>query len=207
MNNICGDGHLWIGVEECDDSNRTEGDGCTPGCVAEFCGDGVVQTGIGEECEGGSQNCTTSCGSSGTQICQSTSCTWTTCDPPSETCNGEDDDCDGNIDTVGCLVDIWRLRMGGEHYYAFHGFEGSVETTGVEDWDVQQQGTLAGPDVAYAEREKVKDTAKRAWAFFHDVRRGTPSGQFSADWELAGDPSVHMRLTMLQPADAELIMA
>ncbi len=110
-------------------------------------------------------------------------------------------------ESASCLVDIWRIRMGGEHYYAFHGFEGGVQTTGVEDWEVQQQGTLAGPDVAYAEREKVEDTAKRAWAFLHDVRRGTPSGQFSADWQMADDPDVHIRLTMLQPADAELIMA
>jgi len=101
-------------------------------------------------------------------------------------------------ESASCLVDIWRIRMGSEHYYAFHGFEGGVQTTGIEDWEVQQQGTLAGPDVAYAEREKVKDAAKSAWAFLHDVRRGTPSGQFSADWELGEDPSVHVRLTVQQ---------
>jgi len=121
MNNVCGDGHLWIGVEGCDDGNSSSGDGCTTGCVVEYCGDGVIQAGIGEECEGGSpgQTCTTTCGSSGTQTCQAATCTWTACTPPSETCNAADDDCDGDIDTVSCLVDVWRFYNPGtgDHMY------------------------------------------------------------------------------------------
>jgi hypothetical protein len=53
-------------------------------------------------CAGTSAACTTSCGSSGTRSC-STACTWNPCIPPSETCNGRDDDCDGLTDeTSGC---------------------------------------------------------------------------------------------------------
>jgi len=119
--NVCGDGHLWIGVEECDDGNTATGDGCTAGCVAEFCGDGVVQAGLGEQCEGGgqSQACTASCGTTGSQTCQGASCTWTTCAPPAETCNAVDEDCDGVIDTVSCLTEVWRFYHAGtgDHMY------------------------------------------------------------------------------------------
>ncbi len=41
--------------------------------------------------------CTTSCGSIGWGSCSST-CTWETCTPPHETCDGVDNDCDGTVD-------------------------------------------------------------------------------------------------------------
>src|SRR5262249_37859019 len=54
--NVCGDGHKWAGVEQCDDGNTKSNDGCSgtedpnvPACHIEFCGDGVVQT--GEMCD------------------------------------------------------------------------------------------------------------------------------------------------------------
>jgi cysteine-rich repeat protein len=46
----CGNGVINPG-EECDDDNIVDGDGCTSTCVAEICGDGVTQPGIGEECD------------------------------------------------------------------------------------------------------------------------------------------------------------
>lgn len=46
---------------------------------------------------GASRGCTTSCGSGGTQTCSS-SCAWGSCVPPTESCNGSDDDCDGAVD-------------------------------------------------------------------------------------------------------------
>ena len=49
---LCGDGVLSDG-EECDDSNRRDNDGCSSTCALEIgiCGDGVVQTLLGEQCE------------------------------------------------------------------------------------------------------------------------------------------------------------
>ncbi len=46
---------------------------------------------------GTTETCSTSCGSTGTRSCSST-CTWGTCTPPVETCNGLDDDCDSMTD-------------------------------------------------------------------------------------------------------------
>lgn len=50
----CGDGIKKEG-EECDDGNRLEGDGCSAFCMLEAgtCGDGMIQTLLGEQCEPG----------------------------------------------------------------------------------------------------------------------------------------------------------
>ncbi|MBN1770549.1 MAG: putative metal-binding motif-containing protein [Deltaproteobacteria bacterium] len=42
-------------------------------------------------------SCTTTCGSTGSRTC-SGSCSWGVCNPPAETCNGTDDDCDTSCD-------------------------------------------------------------------------------------------------------------
>ncbi len=49
---FCGNGTLEVS-EECDDRNRREGDGCNSTCLLEIgiCGDGVVQSLLGEQCE------------------------------------------------------------------------------------------------------------------------------------------------------------
>ncbi|MBT4120030.1 MAG: DUF4215 domain-containing protein [Candidatus Peribacter sp.] len=49
---ICGNGALEE-QEECDDGNRRDGDGCNTTCLLEIgiCGDGVVQSLLGEQCE------------------------------------------------------------------------------------------------------------------------------------------------------------
>jgi cysteine-rich repeat protein len=49
---ICGDG-LRTGEEECDDGNRDNLDGCSAYCQYEvgFCGDGILQELLGEQCE------------------------------------------------------------------------------------------------------------------------------------------------------------
>jgi hypothetical protein len=46
---------------------------------------------------GSTGSCTTGCGSTGTRTCTA-ACEWGDCTPPSEACNGEDDDCDGSVD-------------------------------------------------------------------------------------------------------------
>lgn len=57
----CGDGYL-ADAEECDDHNRTAGDGCSPSCRLEYCGDYAL--GLGEDCDDGpygSSGCTGDC--------------------------------------------------------------------------------------------------------------------------------------------------
>ncbi len=92
----CGDGIVQAG-EECDDGNSVETDGCLPTCTAARCGDHVVEAGV-EECDGEpDRTCATDCGTTGTQAC--VDCGWSAaCTPPAETCNGSDDDCDGDAD-------------------------------------------------------------------------------------------------------------
>ena len=80
---------------------------CEGDCPAE-CGDGDVTH--DEQCEpGDSDTCTTSCASTGSLTCED--CRWSGCAPPEESCNGLDDDCDGDEDesfdcalgeTAGC---------------------------------------------------------------------------------------------------------
>ena len=84
---------------------HTCGDTCAWGsCVppGEVCNglddDCVLGPDNGFDCVRGSTgSCTTSCGSTGTQTCGDT-CTWGSCVPPAEVCNGLDDDCDGRVD-------------------------------------------------------------------------------------------------------------
>jgi hypothetical protein len=54
---------------------------------------------------GSSGFCTTSCATTGSHTCSS-SCAWGSCNPPTEICNGLDDDCDTVIDeTFACIRD------------------------------------------------------------------------------------------------------
>jgi cysteine-rich repeat protein len=54
---ICGNGVLEP-PEECDDQNRRDEDGCTSTCLLEIgiCGDGIVQSLLGEQCEQSTHN-------------------------------------------------------------------------------------------------------------------------------------------------------
>jgi cysteine-rich repeat protein len=60
--NRCGNGVVEAS-EQCDDGNQTSEDGCTPECISEFCGDGVVQSGLGEVCDDGNSNPDDACDS------------------------------------------------------------------------------------------------------------------------------------------------
>jgi cysteine-rich repeat protein len=51
----CGNGAI-DGSEECDDGNQSSEDGCSSECVTEFCGDNIVQAGLGEVCDDGNQD-------------------------------------------------------------------------------------------------------------------------------------------------------
>ncbi|MBI2377065.1 MAG: Ig-like domain-containing protein [Deltaproteobacteria bacterium] len=56
----CGNSELDAG-ESCDDGNIVSGDGCSSACVTEFCGDGVVQAGLGEVCDDGNTSNSDAC--------------------------------------------------------------------------------------------------------------------------------------------------
>ncbi len=81
--------------------------------TGEICGnlrddncDGRIDEGCSSSTDctrGASIACPTSCGSSGSQVCAADGHSYGACMPPSESCNGRDDDCDGIIDD-GCAV-------------------------------------------------------------------------------------------------------
>ena len=53
---VCGDGHLWVGHEVCDDGNTADGDDCRGDCGQDLsdCGNGSPDP--GEACDDGAQN-------------------------------------------------------------------------------------------------------------------------------------------------------
>lgn len=100
VSDICGDG-ISGSTEECDDANIVSEDGCSGVCKLEYCGDLVVQAGLGEQCDEGSSGGTTC-----SNVCQTITAepepvaTETVCD------DGLDDDSDGTIDCadLDCAV-------------------------------------------------------------------------------------------------------
>jgi len=52
---ICGNG-IKEKDEECDDGNLMNEDGCSSACLIEYCGDGIIQSGLGEECDNKEEN-------------------------------------------------------------------------------------------------------------------------------------------------------
>lgn len=102
---VCGDGHVWVGHEVCDDGNTFSGDGCREDCLQDelACGDGVMDPLNDEACDGASldgQTCESLSLGTGSLACDA-DCTFNTngCIPvdcgngTTETVNGEE--CDG----------------------------------------------------------------------------------------------------------------
>ncbi|WP_373049237.1 DUF4215 domain-containing protein [Vulgatibacter sp.] len=58
--NVCGDGVVSAGVDECDDANDDEGDACLPTCTLDRCGDGIVHADT-EECDDGNEDESDAC--------------------------------------------------------------------------------------------------------------------------------------------------
>jgi cysteine-rich repeat protein len=52
---VCGNG-IKEPPEQCDDGNTNNNDECSSTCKLEVCGDGIIQNGIGEQCEGSNLN-------------------------------------------------------------------------------------------------------------------------------------------------------
>jgi cysteine-rich repeat protein len=139
----CGN-HVLEDGEECDDGNAVAQDGCSPACRNEYCGDGIVQTLLGEVCEGHrSYTCQTPVGYNGTTRC--TGCDYSPCAPTEwcgdgivqaaagEQCDGAQvSDCtiDGYGGTRSCQACAWGACVARE----FCG-DGIVQTAAGEQCD------------------------------------------------------------------------
>jgi len=101
---LCGNGTVDIDENgifadaECEDSNLTSGDGCSSICQPEYCGDGITQAGLGEQCDDSGESAT----------CDA-NCTFVSCgDGDTNTTVGEEcDDGGGNSNTTpdACRTD------------------------------------------------------------------------------------------------------
>ena len=113
-------------------------------------------------------------------------------------------------------VDVFRVVGGAEHAFSFHGPQGEpVRECG--PLVAQGRGTLAGPDVKFAEFYDKPFTSRykgSGFMYLYDIERGPAGERFALDWPAvdtwgyrAGKPGqVHMRWTMLAP-DGELVLA
>lgn len=115
---VCGNGTQETG-EQCDDGNVISNDGCSSICKTESCGDGIVQSGLNEECDGtnlNSSTCATLGFSTGTLTCSSlckfnkSNCS-TPAPTPTPVCgdgvvqSGLGEECDGsNLNGSSCLT-------------------------------------------------------------------------------------------------------
>lgn len=118
------------------------------------------------------------------------------------------------------FVDLFRVKGGKEHHYSFHSAEGDVETQGLK-MVREERGTLAGPDVAFAqfERKTQKTTTPGlGFQFLRDVRRDlAPCECWSVTWKVKdtwnvlrkgkrAETDVRVRFTMVGDHD-EVILA
>jgi cysteine-rich repeat protein len=109
----CGNG-IVEGLEECDDGNNVDSDGCSRNCLNEFCGDGVVQADnpLAESCDNGSV-----CSQDGRGCREDTDCRFCGVvpgtNPPVKRCGGMGSDptiCETDADCVNsaytCVYDV-----------------------------------------------------------------------------------------------------
>ncbi|MBU4512413.1 DUF4215 domain-containing protein [Patescibacteria group bacterium] len=90
----CGDGTVDEGDEECDDSNTSDGDGCSASCAIEaFCGDGNLDA--GEECDDGNNDNWDGCSGGCLVEVPEPACGDSNLDPGEDCDDGNNDDGDG----------------------------------------------------------------------------------------------------------------
>ncbi|NQT12013.1 MAG: hypothetical protein HQ582_04660, partial [Planctomycetes bacterium] len=105
-------------------------------------------------------------------------------------------------------VDFYRVSGGEDHWWAFHSQEGDVSTGGIE-LAKQDTGTLAGPDVPYADTDWLKANGctlhptygwrglNFVFPHLYNVQRGVSKRPWSIDWKLETDDDLHTRLTVV----------
>ena len=107
----CGNGRL-DNNEACDDGNLINGDGCSDLCALDSCGDGVLQTEVGEECDDGNDEPGDGC-----DVCLLEYCGNGRRDV-GEACDSTEPDCNDACQlkpcaAVGCPDMNWILIEGG----------------------------------------------------------------------------------------------
>jgi hypothetical protein len=109
-------------------------------------------------------------------------------------------------------LDFYRVSGGQEHWRALHCQEGEFSTGGIE-LSPPAPGTLAGPNVPYADPKWVEEHCPASqyrtppmfpFAHLYNVQRGRAEGAWWADWRLKTGEGLHLRLNVLAGRDTEV---
>ena len=101
------------------------------------------------------------------------------------------------------VVDVFRVRGGSKHDYAFHSHSGPDGTNFEITCDGQlaeRAGTLAGEDVEYL------SPTRNGYSYVKDVRHGSVEGTFTATWRLGDDAGTGYSLHVLGASGREIFV-
>lgn len=114
-----------------------------------------------------------------------------------------------NPEGLPYLFDIFRVDGGWEHVWSFHGppFE-QFQTFGLNLGPVQENGTLAGEDIAFGEEPKDPATPiTSGFQFLFNVQKAPPpASSWGAVWSNSKDSS-YLRMTALPTAITSVVVA
>jgi len=113
-----------------------------------------------------------------------------------------------DVSDQGCYaLSLEQVSGGEEHRWSFHGPDGEATTSGVQL--TLKDGTVLGEDVGYGDTSDLPagDRELACLAFMYDPKIAQPEGLWSLDYLLKDQDDVHLRMTMIQPDDAELTVA
>jgi hypothetical protein len=104
-------------------------------------------------------------------------------------------------------ISLERVQGGKEHYWSFHGPDGEATCFGTVL--TSRGGTALGEDVSYGDTSSLsgKDTELSFMAFLYEPQTARPNGVWGLDYLLRNQDDLHLRMTMVYPNNAELIIA
>lgn len=106
------------------------------------------------------------------------------------------------------LIDLFRVAGGWEHAWSFHGppFP-EFETFGLDLGPAQEEGTLAGENIAFGEEPGGETDKTSGFQYLFNVRRAdAPAEPWGATWSKP-DEDIHLRLTSLPTSVDEVVLA